>query len=223
MKTLRFGLSLGVFIAVASTPCLAQTPSCPATTAQCGAGSPALPGDQGSTSCYDDTYGGGGDLAFDYTLGTSSIHFFNDKVKLTTVDTFRFDGPVPGQTINARVALALNGQACNGDVASVKGTLQVTPGLVQDYLLFGPIQAGGCNSGSETLTQDVAFVSGESFTITVALDSFHGGGGSGFISAALHFEQIPANVVVRSCHGYRQDGPVPTLARSWGSLKSQYR
>jgi hypothetical protein len=164
-------------------------------------------------------------LAFDYALGTSSISYFNEKVTLTTEDTFRFDGPVPGQIISARVSLALNAQACNGDISTVRGTIQVTPGLEQIYELSAPhpYEGGGCNSGPWTLTQDLAFVSGQAFTIRVILDSFHGAGGSGTISVQLHFEQIPANVAVRSCHGYRQDGPVPALARSWGSLKSQYR
>jgi hypothetical protein len=224
MKPLGLTLSAGLLISVASSSlCLGQTAPCPSTTAICGFNTPTFSGDQGSTTCYDDTYGGGGDVAFNYAQGTSSIHFFNDKVALTTEDSFHFDGPVPGQTIHARVSLALNGQACNGDVASVSATLQVTPGLAQDYLLLGPIQSGGCKTGSQTLTQDVAFVSGETFTIRVTLDSNHGGGGSGFLSAALQFEQIPANVVVRSCHGYRQDGPVPALARSWGAVKSLYR
>ena len=226
MKTLRFTLIVGLFLSLASAPCLAQAPSCPATTAQCGPSFPALPGDQGSKSCdYYDSGGGTGALAFDYALGTSSISYFNEKVTLTTEDTFRFEGPVPGQTINARVSLALNAQACNGDISTVRGTLQLTPGLEQQYEVSAPhpYLGGGCNSGSGTLTQDLAFVSGQAFTIRVILDSFHGAGGSGSISTQLSFEQIPANVVVRSCHGYHQDGPVPAVAQSWGSLKSQYR
>jgi len=224
MKTLGLTLGAGLLVSVASSSlCLGQTAPCPSTTAICGFNTPTFPGDQGSTTCYDDTYGGGGDVAFNFAQGTSSIHFFNDKVALTTEDTFRFEGPVPGQTINARVSLALNGRACGGDVASVKATFQVTPGLTQEYLFFGPIQSGDCNTGPQTLTQDVAFVNGQTFTIRIALDSNHGAGGSGSLSAVLQFEQIPANVGVRSCHGYRQDGPVPALARSWGAVKSLYR
>ncbi len=49
------------------------------------------------------------------------------------------------------------------------------------------------------------------------------GGVGGYARAKLSFQGLPPGSTVTSCQGYRQDQPVPTLTRSWGSVKATYR
>jgi len=202
-----------------AVPCRAQAPACPSTTFTCDGATLSLSGDQDSRQCIND-FGVAG-ANFDYSVGTGEIHYGNVDVVLGTRDNFWFEGS-PGQVVHARAVLTYNGQACSGDVGSTSGSFEITPGDLQTFIIFSPFQ--GCRTDNQTLSQDVAFEVGQTFTIAVGHESGNAGsGGSGFLSTTVKFEELPANVIVRSCHGYRQDGPVAAMTKSWGAVKSIYR
>jgi len=53
--------------------------------------------------------------------------------------------------------------------------------------------------------------------------AFSGSFASGDVHARVQFKGLPPGAFIRSCQGYRQDGPVPVERVSWGTLKQHYR
>jgi hypothetical protein len=213
---------LAVLGAVALVPRPAAA-DCPGTLIYCRGTTELVPGDQGSRFCpYDDETGSYGGGSFDQTQGTNRIDSRFLNVQLAAADTFWFEGPVVGDSVKCRALLDINARACGGDRALVSATFALAPGYTQTYGLSAPSPLE-CRNGSATYNQLVALRVGEKFVMTLELTSFEAAGGDGFIATALHFDQLPTGVSVRSCHGFRQDGPVPAVRDSWGAVKAIYR
>jgi hypothetical protein len=64
---------------------------------------------------------------------------------------------------------------------------------------------------------------GHEFEISLVAGVYSSGEEGGYSHARLSFEGLPPGSSMTSCKGYRQDQPVPALARSWGGLKAIYR
>ena len=200
-----------------------QSAPCPETQFTCRGTTQAVPGDRGDLSCpYDDNDGSSGSAAFDYPLGTARLSFSNTGLALAVADSFWFEGLAPGDSVRCRANLNLNGQVCSGDIARLDVTLSLTPGQTQEESFFSPGPLG-CSPIARVIDQWVALRIGERFSMKLNLVGFDAAGGNGVINTALQFTELPPNVVVRSCHGFRQDGPVPARPSSWGSVKASYR
>jgi hypothetical protein len=201
----------------------AQGAPCPDTQFTCRGTTQAVPGDRADLSCpYDDYDGSYGSAAFDYPLGTAQLSFTNTGLALALADSFWFEGLAPGDSVRCRASLTLNGQVCSGDRARFDVAFSLTPGQTQGASFFSP-GPFGCSPISRIFDQWVALRIGERFSMTVTLVGQDAAGGSGVINSALTFSELPPNVIVRSCHGFRQDGPVPARPSSWGSVKANYR
>lgn len=196
---------------------------CPAALVTCGDSTEVVAADRTTRQCpFDPVSGAHGSVAFDEALGTSRIDFFAERVALAVADTFWFEGLSPGDSVKCRATLQIDARACEGDRSSVHALFRLFPGYTQTYDLASPI-SGGCRDGSAAYYQIVGLRIGDRLSMSLELDSSPGAGGEGYIATTLGFTQLPAGVSVRSCHGYHQDGPVPTIARTWGALKSSYR
>lgn len=215
--------SLAVLGAVALVP-PAAAGTCPGTLITCRGTGELVPGDQGGRTCpYDDNDGSSASGTFDRTLGTDRIQFRLTDVALAAADTFWFEGATPNDSVICRAFLAIDAQACGGDIASVHSEFTLSPGYTLTYELDAPFDHVSCAAGSTSQNELVGLRIGEKFSMTLLLRGFNSAGGDGFIATALHFDPLPPGVSVRSCHGFRQDGPVPAVRDSWGAIKAIYR
>jgi len=216
-------LTLLLLLGALAIPSEAQSAPCPDTQFTCRGTTQTLPGDRGDLFCpYDDNDGSSGSAAFDYPLGTARMSFTFTRLSLALADSFWFEGLAPGDSVKCRAKLTLSGQVCGGDVASFFVNFSLVPGESQAAYFISP-DPKHCAPVAGVLDQLVALRIGERFAMKLTIDGSDGAGGNGVINTALQFSELPPNVVVRSCHGFRQDGPVPTLPSSWGNLKASYR
>ena len=75
---------------------------------------------------------------------------------------------------------------------------------------------------SDELELPIASVAGTAFQLRSRY-GWSARDGRGRANAGLSFSGIPPGSFLRSCQGYRQDGPVAAAATSWGRVKIRYR
>ena len=138
------------------------------------------------------------------------------------MDEYVLSGPEPGTEIVLEALLSAWGSIgpCPfTDASSVYGI-----GLVELEEPGGDRVSGQlyCTDTSEVLRLNIRVVAGQSFHLRSGVFS-ETTEASASLSASLRFSNLPSGATISSCHGFRQDEPVPAYPASWGYLKSRYR
>ena len=139
------------------------------------------------------------------------------------VDVFTIVGVPAGATATFQARLSVGASACSGPVGSGSGEA----GLRESDSNFATVRSGyvppaECSQVSETAQITLTLVTGESFALTYYATAYGGEGGNGAAYGTLTFAGLPPGAIIRSCHGFEQEFPVPAIPLSWGSLKQRY-
>jgi hypothetical protein len=215
-------------LALLTTPALSQSP-CPATRLSCDDVQSVRTEPQGQISCQGS---GSSSASYDLvrgTVNTSAWHFDPWELPSTSAgvlaeDVFTIVGIPAGGEVTFQARLSVGAGGCSGPVG------------------YGSAEAGLRESDSNSATvrspyakpyecsQITAFaqitltrLAGEPFSLTYFASAYGGEGGSGGAGGTLSFAGLPPGALVRSCHGFAQEFPVPALPLTWGSVKHRYR
>jgi hypothetical protein len=75
----------------------------------------------------------------------------------------------------------------------------------------------------DPLDLPVQAVAGQPFRVSYEVSTSVTEGGQSLSRGQLIFQDLPPGASIQSCHGFKQDFPVPARAVSWGGVKLLYR
>jgi hypothetical protein len=229
MRSLVGLLCLGA-LAQPTTPVHSQT-SCPTTTLNCDGVRSVRSEPEGRISCQES---GSSSAGYDLVLGTvnaSARHFDPWELPYTSAgvvaeDIFTIVGIQAGEVLTFQARLSVRAGACSGGPACCNGSAEV--GLRESESNSARVRTPNpepyeCPQVSAVAQIALTRLAGEPFSLTFFASAYGGEGGSGAAEGTLSFAGLPPGAIVRSCHGFAQDFPVPALPLTWGSLKQRYR
>lgn len=232
MTTKRVGLIGAIGFVLGITPSSSAIADCPLTYGDCFGSSTES---SGSRSCQDLEFGTERQ-DWNLTLGRIGINVRNINVGSSTSiqanDDYTVIGIPDGTPITVVARLAATGliTLCSGIPGGGGGSIRAS--VVQSETNQMEVgTSAGCSqtccdpfsaSFDSTAQVTVAAVAGQAFHLSLRARAsvFRAMAG---INAQLSFEGLPPGASVVSCHGYRQEFPVPASAATWGAMKRRYR
>lgn len=209
--------------------------SCPASTMTCDFQESSSTEPSGQISCPE----GSSNATYDLTRGivrASAQHYCclsaSTGARVLAQDDFTIVGVPPGETVTFQARLSVFARGCSSSQGSGSGDAGLWENASRNaegnYTNFARVSADpypgqpGCLSVDGTAQITLKGITGDSITLTydASASGVEGGGGEAY--GRLSFAGLPPGAIIRSCQGFVQEFPVPTIPLSWGSLKQRY-